>query len=1077
MSLPAWYKVIQPRADLRNGQERDTAEFAVHLDQVHHNQAPSYYQDPAQFFEGTYFTQNLITLGSQVVRRLAGETSNADAVFNLATQFGGGKTHSLTMLYHLATQGPQAEGWTGVSRVMDAANLRRLPQAKVAVFVGQQFDPRGGGDEPLRQTPWGEIAWQLAGAEGYKLFEPFDTEYRSPGGDTIGKLFALVNQPILILMDEIMNYFSRNRKSGLADQLYNFIQNLSEEARSQTRVALVVSIPASILEMNEQDSQDYTRVNKLVNRLGKAIMTSAETETSEIIRRRLFDWNLQALGANGRVSLDKKALATCQAYADWTVQHRFQLPPWFPVDNAFEAFQLAYPFHPAVLSVFERKWQALPLFQRTRGMLRLLALWVSQTFYQGMIDGKHAAPLITLGSAPLDNSFFRVATFEQLNEQKLETVVTTDIMGRKEAHAQRLDSLSPNKAIQAAKFHQSVASIIFFESNGGQTHHHATQADIKFAVGGPDIDIGHVDTVLEAMAPPTGSCFYLDAGQNNRYWFNIKPNLTKVLADRKANVNVNEINSRIQTTIRTVFSQSPGVKLNTEFFSGNEKLPHEPSLTLVVLSPEYNLTNPDTERLIETNIQEHGGTTRTYKSALLWSVANDDNGLKDAARKLLAWEMINEEHQSGTLPLDENQKAQLHGNFNIAREELENSVWRAYNSIILLDHTNKLRPIGFGPIQPTRNGTLKGLIINELKKSGELVESIGVGFLTKNWPPAFKEWPTQKVRDDFYASPQYPRLLNPSAIQEMIVKAVKDRMLGYVGPQVAGVYQPFHFGDNLTVNQIELSHERFIITKAQAEAYIDARKPRLTQLSLTPDVVTLKIDESQTFRLKGLDQYGNSIAVGMAAWSATGGDITPNGVFRSGQVAGTYTITATIDNIQAVATVTLYQQVNDEAEVYQPESKPDVLKQLTISPQNIRLETGQTQQFTAQGLTEQGQQIQISGVQWQASSGSINAQGLFTAGTMAESVTITAQAGAIQGTTQLTVKVKQAQALTWQGEVPRTKWVNFYSQVLAQFANDPSLKLTIQVELAPQDGVSPQKVEAMKAALRGLGLEDKVQVK
>jgi len=294
MALKPWYRIdgLTPRADLREGKPLDAAEFAVHLDQVRNQSAPDEYKTPDLFFERTYLTKNLTAFAAEVVRRLSGEKTQTSAVFNLATQFGGGKTHALTLVYHLAENGANAHRWVGVRKILEQAGVPTVPQAATAIFVGQRFDPRGGDDgTPLRQTPWGEIAWQLAGENGFNLFAPFDRDRISPGGDTIAKLFALVNQPILILMDELMNYVSRYRKQGLGNQLYNFLQNLSEEARSHNNVVLAVSIPASELEMTAEDEADYTRLRKLLNRLGKAIIISAEAETSEIIRRRLFECN------------------------------------------------------------------------------------------------------------------------------------------------------------------------------------------------------------------------------------------------------------------------------------------------------------------------------------------------------------------------------------------------------------------------------------------------------------------------------------------------------------------------------------------------------------------------------------------------------------------------------------------------------------------------------------------------------------------------------------------------------------------------------------------------------------------
>ncbi|MDQ3315679.1 MAG: DUF499 domain-containing protein, partial [Verrucomicrobiota bacterium] len=476
MPLKPWYKVVTPREDLREGKPLDAAEFAVHLDQIRAGNGAQDYVDPQRFLDRTYMTRNLGALAAEVMRRLSGETTETSAVFNLATQFGGGKTHALTLLYHLVTNGPKADRWTGVPQLLDKASIGTVPRATCAVLVGTEFDSitgRGGNDgTPLRKTPWGEIAWQLGAGislarakANFEIVAEHDAKGQAPGGEVIRKILPH-DYPSLVLLDEVMNFVSRSRKSGVGAQFYNFLQNLSEVARSAQRVALAVSIPASELEMTVEDQSDYERFKKMLDRLGKAMVMSADSETSEIIRRRLFEWDERAITADGKVILNKDAQEACKAHADWVIDNRQLLPNWFNIDGAREQFAATYPFHPTVVSVFERKWQQLPRFQQTRGVLRLLALWVSRAYSQGF-KGGHKDSLIGLGTAPLEDDLFRAAVFEQLGESKLEGAVTTDICGRKDSHAVRLD-VEATDMIKNARLHRQVATSIFFESNGGQ---------------------------------------------------------------------------------------------------------------------------------------------------------------------------------------------------------------------------------------------------------------------------------------------------------------------------------------------------------------------------------------------------------------------------------------------------------------------------------------------------------------------------------------------------------------------------------------------------------------------------------
>ena len=816
-AIKPWYKIdgLTPRQDLRDCKPLDAAEFAVHLDQVRNQKAPADYQQPERFFDRTYLTKYLTEFSAQVVRRLSGEKTETSAIFNLSTQFGGGKTHALTLLYHLAKGGAIANSWTGVQKILQKAGISSVPEAAVAVFVGTEFDSihgRGGVDGiPLRKTPWGEIAYQLGGENALAILAEHERRFTEPKGDVI-KQFLPKDKPCLILMDEIINYVSTYRKDGYHNSLYNFIQALSETARGSDNVVLVVSIPASEMEYTSDDEGDEQRFKKMLDRVGKAIMMSAEAETSEIIRRRLFEWDTGAVTADGRIMLPKDAIATCNEYADWVLDNRQQLPSWFPLNNPREAFYATYPFHPSVLSVFERKWQVLPRFQRTRGVLRLLALWVSHAYKEGY-QGAHRDPLITLGTAPLDDPQFRVAVFGQLGENRLEGAVTTDICGKKDSHAVRLDA-EADEQIKKARLHRKVTTSIFFESNGGILRAESTIPEIRLAVAEPSLDIGNVETVLETLAT---DCYYLSI-EKNKYRFSISPNLNKILADRRANVQSSRITERVKAEIQTVFTSHPGIQL-TYFPESSGTISNRPVLTLAILAPEHSLQDNQTLKKMESMTKECGTSDRTFKSAIIWAVADTDTRLREEARKVLAWEDINDEEKER---LDENQKRQLEENLRKCESNLKESVWNAYKFVALLGKDNKIRVIDFGQVNSTQSTTLVGLIINRLRQSDDVIDSINPRFLSRNWPPAFTEWSTKAARDAFFASPLFPRLLNSDvnsqSVKDAISRGVKEGTLAYVGKSNNG-YEPFYFQCDFSVKDVEISEDMFIITKETAEAY------------------------------------------------------------------------------------------------------------------------------------------------------------------------------------------------------------------------------------------------------------------
>ena len=965
MTLKPWYNVVKPREDLREGKPLDASEFAVHLDQIRNERAPEYYQHPERFFERTYLTKGLESLSAEVIRRLSGIRVETSAVFNMTTQFGGGKTHALALLYHLARGGPEAASWAGVNNILKRAGVNDVPQAATAVFVGTEFDSfrgRGGKDgEPLRKTPWGEIAWQLGGLESFKIVEEHDKRSIAPGNDVIRDLLPK-DRPCLILMDELMNYVSRFREEGMATQFYNFLHNLSEEARGQDRVVLAVSIPASELEMTPEDFSDYKRFEKLLDRVGKAVVMSAEDETSEIIRRRLFEWT----------GVPDDAEATIVAHADWIVDHHSQVN--FPVDRAKEAFRASYPFHPTVLSVFERKWRSLPHFQQTRGILRLLALWVSKAYQDGF-KGAHSDPLITFGSAPLDDSYFRAAIFEQLGEPRLETAVTTDICGKPDAHSIRLD-YEAAESIKEARLHRKVATTIFFESNGGQERTEATLSEIRLAAFEPEMDIGNIETVLETLGR---SCYYLEVGRN-RYRFTHKVQLNKLLADRLSVIQDPKIDELVRTEIQKVFSKC---EIERVFFpekSGD--IPDRAALILVILPPELSLTDEKrTSEFIESFTREYGTSARTFKSALIWIVPDSSNALDKEARELLAWKDIDDEKEE--LRLDDTQKRKLGENLKKSSRDIRETVWRTYKHVMFLGKDNQIQHIDLGMVHSSAASSMVDLILNRLRQEDLVKDSISPNFIVRHWPPAFKEWSTKSIRDTIFASPQFPRLLDAESIKGTIARGVSDKIIAYGGKSRDGGYEPFYYGEGILENEIELSDDMFIITGEEAGKHIEPSV--LTSLDISPPEGHAEPGNETRFTVKGFDQHNHEIALEDVEWIVTGGTIDATGVFLAGQDEGRFTVTTKVGEIEG------------SAEAIISKSPPP------LPPQP-----------------------------------------------------------------------EGAKKLSWSGEIPSQKWMNFYTKVLSRFASGKGLKLVLSVEAAPEGGVSDQKVEEVKIALRELGLDDNI---
>jgi len=971
MALKAWYNVITPREDLVAGKPLDASEFAVHLDHVRVGTAPLDYTDPERFFQRTYMTQALLDMAAQTVRRFSGIITETSPVFNLTTQFGGGKTHSLTLLYHLAAWGNKSKRFKGVDRILTKAGVDDIKTAKVAVFVGTEFSSvtgRGAVDEPVRKTPWGELAFQIGGKLGFEQFAELDKSFIPPGGDDLNKLFDK-DQPYLLLFDELLNYVSKHRNyQNLGAQFYNFLQSLTEFVRSRDNIVMAVSIPASELEMNAEDQSDFDRFKKMLDRLGKAMFMSAEKETTEIIRRRLFEWH----------GLPDDAKKTINEYVQWMDEHKAHLN--FNIETARQQFESSYPFHPAVLSLFERKWQALPRFQQTRGVLRLLALWVAKAYNDGY-KKLTKDTLITLGTAPLEDANFRAAVFEQLGENRLEAAVTTDIAGKDDSHAIRLDKEAID-AIKKARLHKKCSTTIFFESNGGQTAQGlATLPEIKLSVGEPDLDIGLVDGVIQSLLD---SCYFLTT-VNNKYKYSIRENLNKRFSDRRASIHPSAINELVESDIRKVFDKGNGFE-KVMFPERNNQVTDRPVLSLIVLHPSKRHSDGETKSLMEDISFNYGSSARVYKSSLIFCVADNDQPIKEEAKKYLAWETIYEE--ANELNLDDDQRKHVKINTERARKDIVENVWKAYKYLVLMNKNNLLQTKDLGLIHSSQAKTITDLYLNRLESEGEITSEINPNFLVRNWPPAFTAWSTKSVRDAFYQSPQFPRLIRSDSIKTTISRGVENGILAYVGKQ-GNKYEPFIFEKSLYVGDVEISDDMFILTAEEAKKNIEPRK--LTSIKVIPTSVTLQPNKSYSFIAKGYDQHNEEINIENVEWSTSFGEISDSGILMADETEGVYKINASSNGIVSSAIVTVQKTDDDKTKVTTS----------TVPPKPIG-------------------------------------------------------------------KAK----ISWGGQVDTKKWNVFYTKVLAKFASNPNLKVTIKFEVEEDLINAEQKTEETKTALKEMGLED-----
>jgi hypothetical protein len=809
--MDPWYKVVQPRPEVSQGRSFNPDEFAIALEQVVAGTAPEDYKNPADFFARTCFTNALREHMGMVARRLIGETVNAAPVLTLITQFGGGKTHTLTALYHLVKNHEYAKAIGGDLR--RALGTDKLPEnTKVAVFVGNAWDPSAG-----RETPWIDIARQLAGDAGVAALGS-TARTTPPGTEAIGRVIEKAGGSVLILFDEVLNFLNRHR--NLAEGFYAFIQNLTVAMTGARGSACVISLPRSQVEMSESDLVWQERITKVVKRVAKDLLVNDEAEISEVVRRRLFE-------DLGKESMRK---AVARSYADWCFEHRSELPPeWTAVDSAAteakardylrSRFEGCYPFHPATLTVFQRKWRALTQFQQTRGTLAMLAQWISLAFSKGYSEARRE-PLITLGSAPLEAREFRSVVLGQLGEMRLDPALDSDIAGeRNKAAALDADTKGPLRGI-----HRRVGTAILFESSGGQIDQIAHLPELRFALGDPGVDTTSIDNAATALET---RAFYIRKAGTDGYRFGLKPKLEKVVYDRRASLDDADVRKATERLVETQFRAGSVLQVQKPFPRESADVEDMPQLNLVIVEPDEPwIEDGDLPAKLAEWTKVRGKSPRFYPASLIWCVRKPGRELRDRVEEWLAWQRVHREITDGTLggEFEAGELREVASKVKGAEDEAREEVWASYRFIVFADPKSDdgLKEIDLGAGHSSGAKSLTDRVLGALRSNALLNESPGAGYLERRWPEAFKAtgaWPLKSLRQAFLDG-SLDRVIYPDEyLKRKVPEFVGKGDFGLAsGNQPGGGFERVWFREPISPDEVSFDAGVYLLRRERAEA-------------------------------------------------------------------------------------------------------------------------------------------------------------------------------------------------------------------------------------------------------------------
>lgn len=773
-TLKPWREVITPHADVASGRYQQ-AEFAADLWQVHLGEGSDEYRKPTEFFRRTFLTESLKRLLVGGVQRIWGK--GGDPVVQLQTNFGGGKTHSMLALYHLFS-GAKASDLAGVEAVLAEAAVKSLPKAKCVVLVGNKISPGNPVTKPdgtVVRTLWGELAYQLGGKRAYARVKADDEKATNPG-DVLRELFNEYG-PCLILIDEWVAFARQlhdqsDLPAGGFETQFTFAQALTEAAKAAGNCLLVISLPASDTSASPHTQADDVevggirgrealgRLSNVVGRLESSWRPATAEESFEIVRRRLFE------------PLDgeqfKNRDVTARAFADLYRSQAAEFPPECRSGDYEKRIQAAYPIHPEIFDRLYTDWSTLVKFQRTRGVLRLMA-----TVIHSLWENGDRTPLILPSTIPIDDARVQSELTRYLSDNWA-PIIEKDVDGPSSL-PRKIDAEQPN----LGKLHATrrVARTIYLGSAPIVAAAHRGLEDRRIKLG--CVMPGESPAVFgDALRRLAAAATYLYQ-DGTRFWYATQPTVTKLAEDRAEQLKrepdktAQELDERLRTDLRKAADFS---RIHSLPRSGAD-VPDDLDARLVVLPAEQSYSRDPgspAEKASLTILESRGNTPRLYRNTLVFLAADKARlqDLEEAARRYLAWESILAEKVQ--LNLDPHQVRQAETQLQAANLAVTARLPEAYQWLLVPEQVNPQAAITWQAIRLSGSDALAVRASKKLRSDESLVTSLGSTILRKHLDdvPLWRgdHVAVKQLVEDFARYLYLPRL----AGSEVLLHAIRD---------------------------------------------------------------------------------------------------------------------------------------------------------------------------------------------------------------------------------------------------------------------------------------------------------------
>ncbi len=651
--MKPFHTVAIPHQDIIEG--RLTMDiFAADLWETAKSRGPDDYRDPEIFFEKTYLTNGLNNILNIVEKRLKG--NGGDPVIQIQTPFGGGKTHSLIAMFH------KSKEW----------------MANTVVIVGTTLNAN-------TTTIWGEMAKQLGSSK-------FQDSLISPGRDEIRNLL-ISKQPVLILIDELLVFMTKASgisvgDSNLASQTLAFIQELSEAAAITEKSCLVATLPSSDLEHMGMESEKYfQQLQKIFGRVEKIYTPVQDNEIANVIRKRLFS-SVDEVTA-------KKIVSEFIKYAD----KEGILPTGREKSEYRDEFLASYPFTPEVVDILYKRWGSYPKFQRTRGVLRILALVIHSL-------RNSDCSYISIADFNLANDEIKRELINNIG-QEFSGIIASDITSP-ESGAKKVDNIL-GRSYSGLMLGTRTTTTIFMCSFSGGTEKGLSISDLKRYATTMD---NPASVIAEAAEKLKGSLYFLQTHQD-KFFFSNEPNLNRILLTKMENTGHDEIREReMQLLKRSISGRTLKIVIWPET-PGD--IPDNRELKLVILREK------DID-MIKKIIETKGESPRVYRNTLLFlcPFEQERNRFIETLKRSLAYEYISSDK---TLSLKDEQHREVSRQIKHMEEDIREVLF-GYYRVMIVPSKDSPKEINLGVPTYGDKNDLDQRVFSLLRQEGEIIEKV-----------------------------------------------------------------------------------------------------------------------------------------------------------------------------------------------------------------------------------------------------------------------------------------------------------------------------------------------------------------